>query len=293
MPGPLVAGIAGSIGSAVIGANAAGDAADAQSAAANDQIAETRRQFDLVQSLLSPYVDAGNVGLQAQLDLMGLGGSAAAPLAITEIGGGSTPATEGHWQQPRGDRGEARWIDGSPAVNMTPSGFEVGGQTFATRAEAETYANANGMGGISADQAQQSAISNLAGGAQFGELVKQGEYGLLANQSATGGLRGGDTMAAMAQFRPAMLQSLIDKQLANYGGIAANGQNAAAMTGTAAQNAGAQVNAALGDRGAAQAGASLASGQAWSNAGSGILNTLGSLAQPTTAGGGAWQRWTF
>ena len=225
MPGPLVAAVAGGIGSAAIQANAAKKAAKAQAGAADQQIEETRRQFDLIQRLLKPYVNAGTAGLQARLDLMGLGG--------------------------------------------------------------------NSDQGITAQQAQQTAIDQLAGGEQFGQLVKQGEYAIMANGAATGGLRGGDTQAAMAQFRPQMLQALIDKQLANFGEIAANGQNAAAMTGTAAQNAGAQVNAALGDKGAAYAGSALATGQAWQNAGSGVLNTLGMMAQPLTPGGGAWQKWTF
>lgn len=223
MPGPLVAGIAGSVGSALMQSSAANKASKAQSAAADAQIAESRRQFDLVQGLLKPYVESGTGALKGMLDLAGIGG------------GGTTTA----------------------------------------------------------QQAQQAAIDQLSGGAQFGELVRQGEYGLLANRAATGGLRGGDTQAALAQFRPQMLQALIDKQLSTLGGIAANGQNAAAQTGTAAQNTASQVNQALGDRGAAQAGSALASGQAWANAGSGILNTLGGMAQPLTPGGGAWQKWVF
>jgi hypothetical protein len=288
MPGPLVAGIAGSIGSAAIQSSAAKKAGKAQAAAANDQIAETRRQFDLVQSLLGPYVSAGAAGLQAQLDLMGLGGTAGTGPAISEITTGATPGTGGGNFNPFGGLNQTV-TPGNPGTTT----YRAGDQTFATRAEAEAYAAANMTGAVTAEQAQQNAIDGIAGGAQFGELVKQGEYGILANQSATGGLRGGDTQAAMAQFRPAMLQALIDKQLAQYGGLAANGQNAAAMTGTAAQNAGAQVNQALGDRGAALAGTALAGGQAWANAGSGILNTLGQMAQPTTPGGGAWQRWKF
>jgi hypothetical protein len=59
------------------------------------------------------------------------------------------------------------------------------------------------------------------------------------------------------------------------------------------RTAGAQVNQALGDRGAAQAGAALAGGQAWQNAGAGIIQTLSGLAQPVTAGGGLFQRWAF
>jgi len=223
MPGPLVAGVVGSVASGAMQSNAAKKAAGAQTKSANAQIEESRRQFDLVQSLLKPYVNAGTGALQGQLDLMGIGGG----------------------------------------------------------------------GDVTAADAQRNAISGLANGENFQALVQQGEYGLMANAAATGGLRGGDTQGALAQFRPQMLQGLIDRQLANLGGIAANGQNAAAQTGTAAQNTGQQVNSALGNIGQAQAGAALASGQAWSNAGSGVLQTLGGLAQPTTAGAGAWQRWAF
>jgi hypothetical protein len=225
----LVAGIAGSIGSAAIQSRSASRASSAQARSADQQIAESRRQFDLVQGLLKPYVEAGSKGLQYQLDLMGMGGTAAS----------------------------------------------------------------EGVAGISAQDAQRTAIDNIANGEQFGALTRQGEYGLMANAGATGGLRGGDTARAMAEFRPAMLQSLIDKQLAQYAGLAANGQNAAAMTGTAAQNTGAQVNQALGDRGAAQAGNYLAQGQAWQNAGAGVINTMASMAQPMQPGGGMWQKWTF
>jgi hypothetical protein len=282
MPGPLVAGIAGSIGSAAIQGNAAKKAGQAQGAAADAQIAETRRQFDMIQGLLSPYVSAGTAGLQAQLDLMGIGGSAGTAMEIEEF---TVPGAAG--SAPQAGPLDAFVNGGSGFLSnfannaVTPSAggtrFRVGGREFATRAEAEAYANANRTGGISAEDAQRAAISKIENGAQFGQLVKQGEYGLMANASATGGLRGGDTQAALAQFRPQMLQALIDKQLAQYGGLAANGQNAAAMTGTAAQNAGAQVNQALGDRGAAQAGSALAGGQAWGNALAGINQSFGAF----------------
>lgn len=290
MPGPLVAGIAGSIGSAVIGSSSAKKAAKAQSAAADAQIAETRRQFDLIQGLLKPYVTAGTGALQAQLDLMGLGGSMGTIPTIEEF-----QVRNASTGQPGGLRGGEDHPRSGVKPVVGPGGatrFRVGTQEFSTRAEAEAYAETQRTGGVSAQDAQRNAIAAIENGAQFGQLVKQGEYALMANGAATGGLRGGDTQAAMAQFRPQMLQALIDKQLANYGGIAANGQNAAAMTGTAAQNAGAQINAALGDKGAAGAGAALATGQAWQNAGAGILNTLGSVATGTT-GTGPWQKWTF
>ncbi|MDZ7905170.1 MAG: hypothetical protein U5N55_04905 [Cypionkella sp.] len=119
--------------------------------------------------------------------------------------------------------------------------------------------------GINGQDAQRTAIEGLQNGSQFRALTQQGEEAILANAAATGGLRGGNVQGALAQYRPAMLQGLIDRQLGNLGGIASLGQNAAAGVGNAAQNTGAQVNAALGDQGAAQAGAALARGQANSN----------------------------
>ena len=256
-------------------------------AAADAQIAETRRQFDLIQSLLKPYVTAGSGALQGQLDLMGLGGSLGTAPSIEEftVGGQNAPAPWG------GSNSHAGMNTQADIPGITK--YRVNGQEFADRASAQAYSDSLRTGGISAADAQRNAINGIANGEQFKALTQQGEYGLMANAAATGGLRGGNTQAALAQFRPQMLQALIDKQLANLGGLAANGQNAAGQTGTAAQNAGAQVNQALGDRGAAQAGAALAGGQAWANAGAGILNTIGMMAKPITPGGGAWQKWQF
>ena len=287
MPGPLVAGIVGSVASGAMQSNAAKKAAGAQTKAANAQIAETRRQFDLVQSLLKPYVTAGTGALQGQLDLMGIGGGGGTAPSIQTV---NTPGSQGTWQSGSGDHGQnGGFVGGTPGSTS----YTVNGQTFNTMQEAQAFADANKTGGMSAADAQKAAIAGLANGEQFQALAKQGEYGIMANAAATGGLRGGDTQGALAQYRPARLQGLIDRQLANLGGIAANGQNAAGQTGTAAQNAGQQVNQSLGNIGQAQAGSALASGQAWSNAGSGILQTLGGLAQPTTAGQGAWQKWQF
>jgi hypothetical protein len=291
MPGPLIAGIVGSVASGAMQAGAANKAASAQTKTANAQIEESRRQFDLVQSLLKPYVSAGTGALQGQLDLMGIGGGGGTAPSIQTIAG--TPGTPGT-RDFGNDRGfPGRGITTTGGTLGTPDRYSVNGQTFNTMQEAQAFADANKTGGISAADAQRNAIAGIANGEQFKALTQQGEYGLMANAAATGGLRGGDTQGALAQYRPAMLQSLIDRQLSNLGGIAANGQNAAGMTGQAAQNAGQQVNQSLGNIGQAQAGAALAQGQAWSNAGSGILQTLGGLAQPLTAGGGAWQKWAF
>ena len=302
MPNPLVSAVGSAVGGAIQSraqSKAAGKAADAQGAAADASIAESRRQFDTVKTLLQPYVSAGGTALDGMMALLGCGGTdatttGAAPLPIETIGGGET------CQVPVGRM--SRDQDMQPTLQSNPiSGYKVGGQTFKTLAEAQQYAQANGTGGtvtpgMSADQAQQAAIEKIKNGSQFNELAAQGEYGILANAAATGGLRGGDTQGALAQFRPAMLQRLIEQQLQALGGIAANGQSAAGGLRTAAQNPGGQVISALGDKGAAQAGASIATGRATSGFLTGLGSTAGDLAgawAQRPAGAGLWQSWGF
>jgi hypothetical protein len=277
MPGPAAAGVAGSVAQGVIGSRSAKKAGQAQQAAANAQIEESRRQFDTIQGLLRPYVSAGNVALQAQLDLMGIGGGGGTSPAIEAFAIGGTPGTG---PQAASLQTMMNGMMGIPNAQGTPgtaggTQYRVNGQTFGTLEEAQAFANANRTGGMSAADAQRAAIDRLANGENFRALQAQGEYGLMANAAATGGLRGGNTQAALAQFRPQMLQSLIDRQLANLGGVAANGQTAAGNVGIAATNTAGMVNQALGDQGAAAAGIAKAQGQAWQNAGSGVLNTLG------------------
>lgn len=191
MPDPVTALVVG--GTQVVGgimqSSAASDAAGAQTAAAEAGIAEQRRQFDLVQQLLKPYVEAGAPALQQQQALIGLQGA----------------------------------------------------------------------------EAQQQAISALEGSPLFQAQVRQGEEALLQRASATGGLRGGNIQAALAQFRPQMLQREIETQYGRLGGLTSLGQQSAAGVGTAGMQTGARVAGLYGDVGAAQAGKELAQGQAFAN----------------------------
>lgn len=191
MPDPVTALVIG--GTQVVGgvmqSQAAGEAAGAQTAAAQAGIEEQRRQFDLVQQLLKPYVEAGAPALQQQQALLGLRGA----------------------------------------------------------------------------EAQQAAISALEQGPGFQAQVQAGEEALLQRAAATGGLRGGNIQAALAQFRPQMLQREIETQYGRLGGLTALGQQSAAGVGTAGMQTGARVSGLLGEAGAAEAGRELAQGQAFAN----------------------------
>lgn len=141
-----------------------------------------------------------------------------------------------------------------------------------------------GLLGLRGAGEQQSAIQGIEQGAQFQELARQGEQGILQNASATGGLRGGNVQAALSQFRPALLNQLIESQygklagLTSMGGTAAQnllgmGQEAATGLASAQQQTGANIGNFLTQRGAAQAGGILGSGKAYA----GLYQNLGNL----------------
>jgi len=108
--------------------------------------------------------------------------------------------------------------------------------------------------GMGSPEAQQQAINALQSGPQFQALQQQGENAILQNASATGGLRGGNVQGALAQFRPALLSSLINQQYERLGGLSALGQNAAAGVGNAGMSTGSNIATLLGRQGQAQAG---------------------------------------
>ena len=117
--------------------------------------------------------------------------------------------------------------------------------------------------GLSGQDAQRQALQQTTEQSPwFNQLAKQGENAILQNASATGGLRGGNVQAALAQFRPGMLNQLFQQQLANLGGLSTQGQNAANMTSQAGQNEAGAVTNLLAQQGAAQAGGALNAGRA-------------------------------
>lgn len=179
-------------------ADASAQASGVQAESSAAGIAEKRRQFDAVQALLKPYVDAGGQALIGQKDLIGLNGA----------------------------------------------------------------------------DPQAAAIAALEGSPAFTAMTRNGENAILQNASATGGLRGGNTQAALAQFRPELLAQLINQQYSRLGGITSMGQNSAALTGNAGMSTGTDIANLLQQGGAAQAGGILGAGKAeanmWGNVAGGI-----------------------
>ncbi|MEB6681037.1 hypothetical protein [Acinetobacter lwoffii] len=131
--------------------------------------------------------------------------------------------------------------------------------------------------GINGTAAQQAAIGNVNNSAEMQTYLQQGENAILQNASATGGLRGGNTQAALAQFRPQLLNQLINQRYQNYAGLTALGQNAAAGTGNAGMQTASNISNLYQQSGAAQAGAALASGQANANMWNGLTGAIGQV----------------
>jgi hypothetical protein len=131
--------------------------------------------------------------------------------------------------------------------------------------------------GLQGQEAQQQAISGFEQSPIMEALTRQGEEALLQQASATGGLRGGNIQAALAQFRPQILNALIEQQYNRLGGLSTIGQAAAA--GQAAQGISSGTNIAnlLANQGAAVAGGQIAQGQVGRQA-FGDLLQIGKLA---------------
>jgi len=70
---PAVIGAAGAIGGSLIGSKAAGKAADTQEQAALASIEEQKRQFDINQENMEPWLQTGQLGLSALAQGLGLG----------------------------------------------------------------------------------------------------------------------------------------------------------------------------------------------------------------------------
>ena len=131
--------------------------------------------------------------------------------------------------------------------------------------------------GLNGADKQSAAYNSIANSPAMAAYAQQGENALLQNASATGGLRGGNTQGALAQYRPQLLNQMINQQYANLGGMASIGQNAAAQTGNAGMQTGMNVSNLLQNTGSAQAAAAMAQGKAGANQWSAVGDIFGKI----------------
>jgi hypothetical protein len=203
-------------------ASAAKEAANTQAASQQGAISEQQRQFDAIQALLKPYVEAGKTDLT------------------------------------------------QPYIQAGPGAVQA----------------MQGLAGLRGAGEQQAAIEQIKNSAQFQELAKQGEQGILQNASATGGLRGGNVQAALSQFRPALLNQLIESQYGKLAGLTALGstsaenllrlgQASAAGTAAAGQQSAQNIGNLMVGQGAAQAAGTIGQANAYAQGATGVSGAIG------------------
>ena len=181
----------------------------------------------------------------------------------------------------------------APFTAITPQQIQTLG--LYQRAGTQALEQQAALAGLQGPEAQQAAVAALEASPQFQALARQGEEAILQQAAATGGLRGGNVQAALAQFRPAMLQQYIDQQYSRLGGLSGQGlattenllsrgygasTNVAGFRQTQAANlanlisgAGAAQAAGLANLGNIQSARETGQGQLFGN----ILGNLGSL----------------
>lgn len=280
---PAVATIGGGVLAASSAKSAANQAAAAQTAASQASIAEQRRQYDQTRSDLLPWMQGGGKANNALLTLLGLGGGTA--------GTAATPAAQ-DW---------AGYINANPDIqnyyNSTPQVQQMFGSPEAyAQWHYQNYGQnegrqvpmsggAAGVPGQTGAQAQQSAIDQLKDSPLYQSLFNNGKDAILANASATGGLRGGNTNTSLANFGRDTLASVIQQQVSNLSGVSNAGEGAAAQTGQFGAGAANSIQQALTQQGQAQAGAATATGAANASMWNTIAGQIGGLANNTSVQG--------
>lgn len=139
--------------------------------------------------------------------------------------------------------------------------------------------------GLDGASPQSAAIAQLKASPMWQSLFGAGEDAILANASATGGLRGGNTQRSLYRLGNDTLAQLIERQVANlgglsgqYGAIAGQGTNTAANLGQlGAQTATNIGNIQIGS-GQAQAGGILGRANTNAEALNSVLGTVGKIA---------------
>lgn len=114
--------------------------------------------------------------------------------------------------------------------------------------------------GLGGPEAERAAIERISGGETFKALTAQGEEALLQKASATGGLRGGNIQAALSQFRPSILNALIEQQYGRLGGLTESGRLSAAGQGASGMTSASNISNLFANRAAATAGGQIAEG---------------------------------
>lgn len=165
-----------------------------------------------------------------------------------------------------------------------------------TRADYAPYLQ-TGLGGLSAlsdligingADAQSAGLVNVQNSPMLASVIRNGEEAILANASATGGLRGGNLQRGLADFRSDAFADQLNQQIARLAGLAGLGQGATDSVSRFGANSADNISNIYQGMGLARAGGLLQRGginaNLWSKGGSFLDNSASNLASGGVSG---------
>ncbi|WP_380778081.1 hypothetical protein [Sphingomonas sp. R86520] len=198
--------------------------------------------------------------------------------AIGSVLGGITGANQSAKGAQAAAQTQATAADKAIAEQVAARGEARGLQQPFVNAGTASLTQQMALLGLNGTADQQTSISALLSSPQYTSGVQQGEEAILANASATGGLRGGNTQNSLSRFRADLLNTTIQNQMQNLNGLTSLGQNAAAGVGNNAMNSANNIGSLLNQQGAAIAGGQIAKGNVVANNYNTMLQAAGAIA---------------
>ncbi len=296
-------GAIGSIGGAAISAIGAGKQASAAERSSEAAIAEQRRQFDITQKNLQPWLTGGTQAMQTLQFLLGLGVPPDQAVASTSQATGISPQQLSTTLQrlrafrDPNIRGNLRFLDGAEdRFDFDPSAFEPSGLTSTARPGGPIPAgrNAGDFGSLMRDFSAQDFQTDPG----YDFRLSEGAKALERSAAARGTVLSGGTLKQLARYNQDFasnefgnaynrFQSNRATRFNQLASIAGLGQTTATQLGNlGAQNAASVGNLIVGGQtaaAAARASGYNAFGNAIGNAGNLPLNWL--LLSQLNAGG--------
>lgn len=137
--------------------------------------------------------------------------------------------------------------------------------------------------GVNGPDKQAAALGIIQNSPVLARLIDQGTEGVLQNASATGGVRGGNTIDALANFRADAFNQVLNDQMARLGGLAGLGSGATGAVANFGAGTANAITQLLGQQGQSQAGSFLARAGVNNNMLNNISGIIGSLINPPKA----------
>lgn len=281
---------AGSIATGVLGANAAGKAANAQAQGAQNAIQTQQQEFNTINSEFAPNRNLGYGADNLLAQLFGIGNPTAAG-ASNAYPGANYTAGSGPTSLPTNNVGAAG-SNGSALSTASPTGGASGAaipgtlnsqSQLATQAAGTaipgtgTTAGAAAGGGAAAvgGAAQNPNYSNFYNSPGYQFTLGQGEQAINRSASAAGNAYSSTTLGALNNYAQGAASTQYNNYVNQLMGIAGLGATATQGTATAATNTGNNISSA--QLGIGNANASGIAGQAgaWNSAIQGVGSGIG------------------